>query len=367
MSESTQTKFQHVVRRSQAEHYVLYTLIALAASVIITRVYLEMTGYPQIGGGNLHIAHVLWGGLLLYISALLPLIFLGSRILTWSAFLNGVGAGLFIDEVGKFITANNDYFYPPAAPLIYAFFLLSVLVYLNLRHHSVATPQAELLRGLDVLPDLLVDQMTAGQAEELLHKLQRGAHAANPTTAQLATLLADFVDKGSFAVESAAQVSFWQKIWLSITQNGKRFGRRVHRRLIMFLLGWNGLQAFLSLLMLLLVVTLSVSPLQFLRDTVVNNQALDNLSDWPWLLLHSTLQLAVGLIALLAFYQFVRGNDAKGLQTATLSLTISLTTVVLLTFYLNQFAAISTALLQFAFLLVLNAYRNWYVDWEIQP
>ena len=50
-----------------------------------------------------------------------------------SALLAGMGIGLFIDEVGKFISAENDYFYPAAAPIIYATFLIAVLVWLRAR------------------------------------------------------------------------------------------------------------------------------------------------------------------------------------------------------------------------------------------
>ncbi len=40
----------------------------LLNTVIATRVYLELTGYPQLGNSVLHIAHALWGGLLLIIA-----------------------------------------------------------------------------------------------------------------------------------------------------------------------------------------------------------------------------------------------------------------------------------------------------------
>jgi len=65
-------------------------------SVSAIRIFLEITGYPQIGSDTLHIAHVLWGGLLLFASSLLPLIFVNKRILDISALLSGIGVGFLL-------------------------------------------------------------------------------------------------------------------------------------------------------------------------------------------------------------------------------------------------------------------------------
>ncbi len=124
------------VKRPGAENYLLLSLLSFALSVAGTRLFLELTGYPQLGNSELHIAHVLWGGLLLFVAALLPLIYANRWVYSTSGILSGLGVGLFIDEVGKFITQSNDYFYPPAAPIIYAFFLLVVLLYQRVRRRE---------------------------------------------------------------------------------------------------------------------------------------------------------------------------------------------------------------------------------------
>jgi hypothetical protein len=62
----------------------------------------------------------------------------------WAALLSGVGLGLFIDEVGKFITSNNNYFFPLAAPIIYLAFLLTVAVARTSAHRKARSPEQAL-------------------------------------------------------------------------------------------------------------------------------------------------------------------------------------------------------------------------------
>jgi hypothetical protein len=126
--------------RDGAERSLLLVIVSFVVAVVGTRWFLQATGYPQVGGGELHVAHMLWGGLALLIAALLGLVVSASWVPTVMAILTGAGTGLFIDEVGKFITASNDYFYPLAAPLIYGLVLALVLVFILVRHREGASP-----------------------------------------------------------------------------------------------------------------------------------------------------------------------------------------------------------------------------------
>lgn len=99
-------------------------LVSAVVTVLGIRLYLYLTGYPQVGGDTLHIAHMLWGGLGMAIAFGLLLLFASPVWKPGAALVGGIGFGAFIDELGKFITKDNDYFYQPTIAVMYAVFIV---------------------------------------------------------------------------------------------------------------------------------------------------------------------------------------------------------------------------------------------------
>lgn len=112
-----------LIRDSDADEAFELLLFIAVATILATRGFLSLAGYPQLGGGGLHIAHMLWGGLFMFAAIGLLLVFWNPAMRRLAAVLGGIGFGLFIDELGKFITSDHDYFYRPTAAILYLIFL----------------------------------------------------------------------------------------------------------------------------------------------------------------------------------------------------------------------------------------------------
>src|SRR5437773_9182578 len=89
-------------------------LVCAVGSVLGNRVFLIITGYPQLGNGTLHISHAIWGALMMAIAIIFSISFLAPNNRTFIAFIGGCGFLRFIDEFGKFITPAVNYFFHPA-------------------------------------------------------------------------------------------------------------------------------------------------------------------------------------------------------------------------------------------------------------
>lgn len=214
------------VCRGGAEEYLWYTLLSFAFTVTLVRLFLEFTGYPQFGGGEIHIAHVLWGGLALFSAVLLSLILTNRWAYSLSAILAGIGVGLFIDEVGKFITQNNDYFYPAAAPIIYAFFLLVVWLYLHVRRPPALSIREELYRALGEMGEVLDHDLESEERKNLEKRLERIIQQAEHADYRhLARRLQEFIDSESLHVVPDRKSAFerfidyaqqWERRWITL-------------------------------------------------------------------------------------------------------------------------------------------------------
>jgi hypothetical protein len=160
---------------------------------------------------------------------------------------------------------------------------------------------------------------------------------------------------------SKARPDFWRQTARRVDAYGERLGRRAHRTIItLILITWFLVSAAQDTLLTLVVIAnvdfdsqLIQSELSTLELAIYGN------SFWMGvLILLNTLMAVLVLVATIAW---LKGNELRGLKVAVLAALFSLVALQPLSFYLNQFAAIVGALLLFAVLLILLAYRRWYV------
>jgi hypothetical protein len=338
-----QKKVRSAVRRDRAGNYILVSLVAFAVTVVVTRVYLELAGYPQIGNSVLHIAHALWGGLLLFVAVLLPLALANRWALQASALLGGMGIGLFIDEVGKFITQANDYFFPSALSIIYGFFLLTVFVYLYFRRSRYLDPRQAMYNVFEGLQDALDGDLDTAEAARIEAQL---AIAKNSDRNEIVSLAGAI--NGLLQVErqrlSAAEPGLWKRMVTQVDNLGRRLGRGRHRAIISVLL--------------ILWVAFTIG---YIVVLVQEGSSLDSqVVQWRGPLI--VIQALVGALMIVALIAWFARKEDFGLKLAISGFLLSLVAFQTLYFYLSQFSAITATLLQLAFLLILLAYRRWYLS-----
>jgi hypothetical protein len=263
-------KYFRFARSIYGEDLLENFLISAVAAVLLLRLFLSLTGYPQLGGSGLHIGHLVWGGLLMLVGLFMALGFLSHPAHEWAAVLGGLGFGVFIDELGKFITSDNDYFFRPTVAIIYVLFILIYIAIRALFAYRPLNRYENLANAFELMKQGSINGLDS-EDEEAVKEILDKADAREPVVQKLKEMLP--------YIHSAPER---KPHWLD------RFKRYVDHYYQKSLRRWwfpGALVAF------------------FAFTGVIGFSAVLNVISYPWNLV---LAIAAALIILVSFLQFWR-------------------------------------------------------------
>ncbi len=318
------------IKRSSSSDYLMLFLIAGAASVLGTRLYLHLLSYPQISAGYFHIAHTLFGSVLLTLSTLFLLTFHGRRVRQLSAVLAGLGFGLSIDEIGKYMTRNNDYFFQPVPMIIYLVFIILFFLY---RYFDRYTPHHPKELVYDLIENL----------EEI---------AENNFQKKVKKLLSSLITQIRSAPEQAYKefthgVENMLETLPLISKPTPRYVHRLHS-------SWQWLDDFtaerkpvfyfLLCIFFVYIINTFLSTFSFL-EIVIRRQyselpyVIDSRTEWIMITTQLLSQLVSAVMMVRGFYFLVKRKRIRALELFKNALAVNLLITNVFTFYFKQFSA----------------------------
>jgi hypothetical protein len=203
-----QPKRSYFVRSIYAGRDIEFFMVVAVATILTVRSVLAATGWPQLGGGKIHFAHLLWGGLGMLIALILYMAMEGRFWKLLATLSAGIGFGLFIDELGKFITSDNDYFFKPVFAFIYLIFIAIFIVSRALLTVDHPSPQVALVNLFRLTSEGAVrswDESESAEAQRLLAACDQD----DPTVQSLAPLVSGMAGRASAGLGPYERAKTW--------------------------------------------------------------------------------------------------------------------------------------------------------------
>jgi hypothetical protein len=315
-------------------------LVSSIVSLLVIRFLLYVTNYPQLATANFHIAHMLWGGFFMMTAIVLLLSYLGKRMKETCAIIGGIGFGTFIDELGKFITKENDYFFEPTLMLIYFIFLLLFFLFRFLEKYRVLTEKEYLMNSLEMFEDVILNDIDQKEQKKLLSFLDkaRNKNEDNKLVEGLIDLTEDIVPVKPKKPNVIEKIIYFIDNLFEIIISSKHF----HNLLITFLI----ITTIWGLLRALLVISLLGTNLVSIEEAFNAQNTLMATGEFLTNFI-STVMALFGLV-------YLKINRMNGLTLLKYSLLISILVTQFFVFYREQLSAITTLLINTFLLIGIN-------------
>ncbi len=324
-------------------------LVCAVLTILIVRTQLYLTNYPQLGGHGLHIAHLLWGGLLMLIAISALLAFISPGIRQVAAVIGGVGLGLFIDELGKFVTADNNYFFKPTAAIIYCFFIVAFLSVRQLARRKAYSQREYLVNVIEIVKEAALRDMDVSEHRRAAALLAR-CDQSDPLVPELRLLL-DHVR--SRPLPPPSPVTRWVRhlrAWLIGVVDQPGFPTIIVTLFVLWVLG-----SLLQIISLIVFATSGLSPQPVFR---LGHRITDNplgsgeLNFIQWC--DFSASVLATLFVLIGLNRFRQGNRTGAFLMFERALLISIFFTQVFAFVHSQFAAVFGFLFDVSLFLVVR-------------
>jgi hypothetical protein len=271
------------------------------------------------------------------------LTFLGRPVRRVAAVVGGIGFGFFIDELGKFVTEDNNYFYRPAAAVIYLIFVGLFLLTFALQRRLRADPRDDLANAVDLLGEAARHDLDEEERAEALTLLRR----ADPDDPLVAPLRAVFAELSARPVAAPSRTA---RAVAALRGQARRFAE------------WPGFPTFVSTLfavwasLSVMSVFALVLPLSVDVGGAYRGYASDRIGDLEFA---NVASLASSLFSALlvgrAILDLHRGRRADAYRNFERALLVAIFITRVLSFFESQFGAVFGLAVDLVLLLALRS------------
>ncbi|RQW76982.1 MAG: hypothetical protein EHM14_15430 [Methanothrix sp.] len=327
---------RHFVRSLEGQTLLEIFFVTAVVSVLAIRFFLALTGYPRLSPGSLHIAHVLLGGLFMMLALFVSLGYVNKSAQYAAAVMGGFGFGAFIDELGKFITMDNNYFYRPTAALIYITFILLYLGIKEIIQRPLSTSREKLVNALELAKEVILEDLDHQERRKALDLLKE-CSASDPVTKALRTLL--------YSTESIPAPGL--DIYTRTKIKCRRFYRTLAKKswFVKAAIAFFLLQSIMALVLDIFMLYIKLLWGQNLHEVFPTLTVSDQIG-----LVSATLSAAIAIVAIMTF----RNDRLKGYLLFKNAVLVQILLVQVFVFYRAQFLAFLGLVGNLCVLLVLN-------------
>lgn len=343
-----------LVKRENASDLILILMISALMSLLVTRFLLYIFGWPTISFGVWHIAHVIWGGVFMIGGIILVLTNHGERARKLAAILGGAGWGLFIDEIGKYLTKNNDYWFQPAIIFIYVSFILLFLVYRYFEKNQPQDSKTLLYSVINQLEEIAENDLNESEKKQIITKLNRIINKEkHQTVKEFAIDLKGFIKKHQ--AKKDKRLNLWQQLLIKTGyySYNKIFKRKFIRTGLAIFAGVWSLDKIWETIRILG----NPQKLELIRK-FYDDYNLIYKSDFYMIVLKIIFDSVTALLFLAGLFTYSRKKRIRGIRYFQLGLLVSIFLSSVFKLYFEQFSEVPILGMSILLLVAISKLRR---------